>query len=162
MLDFHDPHSWVAVSFVIFVIVAWVLGRKPVSAKLDGHIDKISKAISTAETLKNEAQSLLDQYRAKQQEAASDAKKIVENARRHAEEIQRNAEQDLADTAKRREQQLQERLQRMQDAAANEIRAYAAELAVKATAELIAAHMDEQTNARLVDDSIRDMAKDAA
>ena len=35
---FHDAHVWVALSFVIFVVVAFVLGRKPVLARLDGRI----------------------------------------------------------------------------------------------------------------------------
>jgi F-type H+-transporting ATPase subunit b len=161
-MDFHDPHNWVALSFVVFVIIAWALGRKPVAAKLDSRIEKIRKDLTIAEGLRNEAQALLDEYRMKQQQASADAKAIVENARRHAGEIQRTAEADMEEAAKRREAQLQDRLKRMEENAANEIRAYAAELAVKATAELIAAHMDEKTNARLVDDSIKTLAKDAA
>jgi F-type H+-transporting ATPase subunit b len=157
-----DAHNWVAISFVIFVVLAWVLGRKQVTGKLDTRIDTIRKDIETAETLKAEAQTLLNQYLQSQREATAEAAKIVDHARTSANDILRTAEQDIAEAAKRREQQLQERLKRMEQAAIDEIRARAADLAVKATAELIAAHMDQETNNRLVDQSIKDLAKNAA
>lgn len=158
----NDAHSWVAISFVIFVVLAWALGRKQVTGKLDSRIDTIRKDIETAESLKAEAQTLLNQYLQSQREATAEASKIVEHARASANDILRAADQDLAETAKRRELQLQERLKRMEEAAVAEIRARAADLAVKATAELIAAHMDQETNNRLVDQSIKDLAKTAA
>ncbi len=158
----NDAHNWVALSFLIFCVLAWVLGRKPVTQKLDGRIAQIRQEIQTAESLRNEAQALLAQYKKQQQEAAAEAKRIVDHARHHAEDLRRAAEQGLEEAAQRRERQLEERLKRMEEAAMNEIRAYAAELAVKATAEIIAAHMDEQTNARLIDDSIRELADRAA
>lgn len=157
-----DAHSWVAISFVIFVVLAWVLGRKQVAGKLDSRIDTIRKDIETAEGLKAEAQTLLNQYLQSQREATAEASKIVEHARASASDILRAAEQDMAEASKRRELQLQERLKRMEEAAVAEIRARAADLAVKATAELIAAHMDQETNSRLVDQSIKDLAKNAA
>jgi F-type H+-transporting ATPase subunit b len=163
MMDWlQDAHNWVAISFVLFCILAWVLGRKPVAAKLDARIVQIRKDIDTAESLRAEAQSLLDQYKLKSREAETESRRIVDNARKHAEEILHAGEADLAEAAKRRELYMQERLKRLEDSAINEIRAYAADLAVKATAELIAAHMDDQTNARLIDEAIRDLAKDAA
>ena len=59
---------------------------------------------------------------------------------------------------KRREQQLEDRLRRAEETAVADIRAYAAELAVKATREIITDKMDDKTNARLVEDSVRRMA----
>jgi F-type H+-transporting ATPase subunit b len=55
----------------------------------------------------------------------------------------------------RKEVQLAERLKRMEEAAKAEIQAYAAELAVKATAEIIASHLDAATNSLLIDATIK-------
>lgn len=154
----HDTHVWYALSFLIFVIGAWKLGRKPVLEKLDRRIDEIRKEISTAESLRVEAQELLAQYQRKQREAAKEAQAILDNARKHAEQIGKQAEADLDAAIKRREQQMEDRLRRMEAAAVQEIRAYASELAVKATAEIIAKKMDEQTSDRLIEASIKQVA----
>ena len=152
-----DAHNWVALSFVIFVVVAVMLGRKPVAARLDGRIDAIRKDIASAESLKNEATALLARYRQQQHDAEAEAVRIVANARQHAEDLRVGMEADMKEAATRREQQMAERLRRVEENARAEMRAYAAELAANATAQLIAAHLDEQANARLVDATIGDL-----
>jgi F-type H+-transporting ATPase subunit b len=162
MFLLQDPRFWILVSFVIFIVAGVKLGKGAVFAMLDKRIDAIRKEIETADALRREAQDLLREYTAKQAEAAQEAAAILESARRHAEHIQQQAEENMKETVRRREEQLAERLRRMEESAIQDIRAYAAELAVKATAELIAAHMDEKTNTRLVNDSISTLARDAA
>lgn len=158
-MDFlHNSGVWVLFSFLIFAYVAWSKGRGALLGKLDARIAEIKREIDTASSLRIEAQDLLAQYQRKQRDAAKEAQTIVATAQKHAEDIKRQMEAELSETAKRREQQLQDRLRRMEEAAMADIRAYAAELAVKATAEIIAEKMDEKTNARLVDDSIKQVA----
>ena len=50
----------------------------------------------------------------------------------------------------------------MEQNAVQEIRAYAAELAVKATTEIIAKQMDKKTNENLIDQSIKNIARQLA
>ena len=105
-----------------------------------------------------EAQELLAQYQRKQKDAAKEAEEIVIKAKEHADGLVKQAKKDIKDTAQRREQQLQERLKRMEESAIQEIQAHAAALAVKATREIIADKMDDATNDKLVDDSIKELA----
>jgi F-type H+-transporting ATPase subunit b len=153
-----DLHFWVTLSFILFVLMFLKFGKGPLLAKLDAKIAEIKNEIATAESLRVEAQNLLAQYQSRQRDAAKEAQAIIDNARRHADEIRRNAEQDLKEAATRREQQLQDRLRRVEENALAEIRAYAAELAVKATREIIAEKMDDKTNARLVEQSVKQVA----
>lgn len=158
-MDFlQDTGIWVLVSFLIFAAVAWRFGKDALLGKLDDRIEEIRKEIETAESLRVEAQELVAQYQRKQRDAAKEAEVIIANAKEHAAEIQKQAEAELEETAKRREQQLQERLQRMEENAIREMRAHAAQLAVQATAEIIAEKMDKATNDRLVEDSIEQVA----
>ena len=152
---FADTGIWVLLSFVIFAVFAFRFGKDKFLAKLDGRITEIRNEIHTAETLRAEAQDLLAQYQAKQRDAAQEAKSIVAAAQNAAHEINKQAEIDLNDMMARKVAQLAERLKRMEDAAKAEIQAYAAELAVKATAEIIAGHLDATTNSRLVDATIK-------
>ena len=126
-------------------------------SKLDGRIEQVRNEITTAETLRIEAQELLAQYQRKQRDAQAEAESIIANARNHAGEIRKSAEADLNEMIDRKERQLAERLQRMEDSTKSEIRAYASELAVKATAEIIAARLDDAGNAALVEQAIKTM-----
>jgi len=155
MAFFQEATNWVLISFVIFAIGFWKFGLKLMLGKLDGRIEEIRKEIETAESLRIEAQELLAQYQRKQRDAAKEAEAIVASAQKHAAEIQKAAEAELNELIARKEAQLKDRLQRMEDVALQDIKSYAAELAVKATAEIIAKQMDEKTNARLVEQSIK-------
>lgn len=156
---FQDTNIWVLLSFLVFVYIIWRYGKGQVLGILDKRIEEIRKEIETAESLRVEAQELLAQYQRKQRDAVKEAEEIVANARMHAEEIQKQAEKGLKEVAARREQQLEERLKRMEQNAIQEIQAYAAELAVKATSEIIAKQMDKKTNENLVEQSIKNIAK---
>lgn len=151
----HDPAIWVAISFAIFAVLAFRAGKDKVLAKLDGRIAEIRKEIETAESLRIEAQELLAQYQRKQRDAAKEAESIVANAREQAAAITKDAEAELAAITARREEQLAARLARMEENAVQEIRTRAAALAVKATMEIIAREMNDNTNARLIDESIK-------
>jgi F-type H+-transporting ATPase subunit b len=153
-----DVHIWVAISFVLFAVGLVKFGRKAFLGKLDARIAEIRKEIDTAAALRQEAQDLLTLYQRKQQDAEKEAQALIDNAKHHAAEIRKQADAEREDILRRREQQVEERLRRMEAAAVQEIRAYAAELAVKATTEIIAAKMDDKTNARLVEQSVKQLA----
>ncbi|PJB70413.1 MAG: hypothetical protein CO093_08035 [Alphaproteobacteria bacterium CG_4_9_14_3_um_filter_47_13] len=156
---FQDAQIWATLSFLFFLFFMWKFGKDKLLAALDSRIENIRKEIETAESLRIEAQELLAQYQRKQRDAAKEATEIVERAKVHAAEIQKQAEQNIADIAIRREQQLQERLKRMEQNAIQEIRTYAAALAVKATTEIIARQMDRKTNENLIEQSIKHLPK---
>ena len=65
---FQDTHSWVLVSFILFVTVAFRFGKDKFLAILDGRIEAIRNDIKTAELLRIEAQELLAQYQRKQRD----------------------------------------------------------------------------------------------
>ena len=154
---FQDTNTWVLISFIIFAVVAYKLGRKSVLTALDSKIERIKYEIDTAENLRVEAQELLAQYRRKQREADSEAKKIIKTATDHAKKIQKKAEADLDESVERREKWLAQRLQRMEEDAISELKAKAAELAVEATHEILLERLDKKTHAKFVDETINSL-----
>ena len=155
----NDTLVWFSLSFIAFLVLTWKFGKTVIIELLDGRIEDIRKNIETAENLRVEAQELLAQYQRKHKDAVKDAESIIEIAKKQAAEIQKQAEEDLAESITRREKQLQERLQRMEQTAVEEVRQYAANLSIRATAELIAQHLDKKTNEMLVDDSIKEIGR---
>ena len=152
---FADSHTWVLISFLLFLAIAFRFGKNTFLSKLDNRIDSIRNEIKTAESLRIEAQELLAQYQRKQRDAAKEAEDIIAAAKSAAAIIRSEAEKDLQDLLVRKEAQLGERLKRMEDSAKTEIQSYAAELAVKATTEIIQSKLDQAANDRLIDASIQ-------
>lgn len=156
MMDLlHDTGIWLLASFVIFCFVLWQKGKSAIAKLLDARIQDIRQEIETAESLRVESQELLAQYQRKHRDAVQDAEKIIADAKSHAKRIREKADQDLTDLIGRREEQLQVRLKRMEDEAVSEIKAYAADLAVKAAKEIVAEGMKKKEANDLIDDSIR-------
>ena len=153
-----DAQIWVLSSFLIFCFIIWKFAKDKVLGLLDKRIEDIRKEIETAESLRVEAQELLAQYQRKQRDAASEARVIIATAEKHAAQILADSETELAEIALRREQQLAARLKRMEQNAIQEIHAYAADLAIKATSEIITRQMDKKTNENLIQNSIKTIA----
>lgn len=151
----HDPTLWLVFSFGIFVVLSFVFGRRSVLSMLDARIEKIRSDIAAAETLRGEAETLLTQYKSDLQNASVEADRIIARAKQQAEEIKAKAEQDFTETMKRREDMLKTRIEHMEQSAVEDIRRYAAELAVSATSEIIAQKLSQQSASNLTDESIR-------
>ena len=81
-----QPETWVAVAFILFVILMIYLKVPAMVAKmLDERSAKIAAELSEARKLRLEAQALLDSYKTKRAEAETDAANIVTQAKREAE-----------------------------------------------------------------------------
>lgn len=156
---FEDATIWVLVSFGLFVALAFAFGRRMVIQMLDDKILAIRTQIANAEALREEAQKLLLEYETKQKSATAEAQSMLETAKRQAEDMHKRAEQEIADTMQRREAMLKDRIQRMEDSAMEDIRRYAAELAVSATTEIITQNLGQAEASKLADQSIRKVAE---
>lgn len=155
----HDPTLWLVFSFVAFMVLAFVFGRKSVLDILDAKIEKIRHDISAAEKLQIEAEALLADYKSNLQNASVEADRIIAKAKQQAADIRVQAEKDFADTMTRREAMLKTRVEQMERTAVEDIRRYAAELAVSATTEIIAQKLSEQKASALTDESIRHISE---
>ncbi len=155
----HDTGLWVAISFVVFLLIAFKLGRKSVIGGLDSKIAEIRKEIETAESLRVEAQELLAQYQRKQRDAEKEAAEILERAQEHAAQITKQAEADLDETMARREAQLKDRIKRIEQNAMGEMKAHAAQLALQATRTVIEQDLDQKTGDDLLSASMETVSK---
>lgn len=153
----HDTNAWLAASFIIFCIVLWKMGKNKIIQALDARIANIKNEIETAQNLRDEAEALLEQYKAKKEAAEKEAAHILEEAKKSAYNIKNSAERELKESLKRKEKQLEDRIKRIQQEAMNEIQAYAADLAIKTTREIIAENLDAKANEKLIDAAIADI-----
>lgn len=155
----HSTNLWVGISFLVFVFAVIKFAGKGIVGALDKKIEQIKVEIDTAERLKKEAQDLLAEFQTKQRDAEKAAAEIIEKAKASALAVQKAAEADLAETMERREAQLTDRLKRIEEKAIADIQNHAAELAIKATGEIVEKTLDDKANTKLVDQAIASVAK---
>lgn len=154
-----DAAIWVAISFAIFAVLAFKLGRKSVTGALDSKIQEIKDEIENAERIRVEAQELLAQYQRKQQDAEKEAKEMVKNAKAQAKTIKKTMQSELDEIMARREAQLAERMKRLEENAVAKIQNEAADIAVEATTEMIMQALDDKTQKTLTDNSVNVISK---
>ena len=155
----HDTNFWVALSFVLFAVIAVKAGYGKMIAGLDQKIKAISDELEEAENLRVEAQELLAQYRRKHRDAMNEAEEIIQHAKTHAQNLKIQAVNDLKDVMERREKQLQDRLDRIEASAAQEIKAYAAELSIDTAKDLLYSNLDKKSDSKLIDQAVADLPK---
>ena len=151
---FHDPEFWVLVAAVIFVVA---VGRKVgpmITGGLDARAARIRGELDEARHLREEAERLVAEYRAKQQEGAADAEAIVAHAKAEAERIAAQSARDLEQALERRQRLAEERIAQAEAKALDEVRAAAIDVAIAAARDVIAAQINEQRGAALLDAAI--------
>lgn len=153
-LFLHDPVVWLVISFTIFVVAAFIFGRKSATDVLDLEISKIRTQIAAAEKLKSEAEILVAHYQSNLKNAQIEADKIISGAKIQANDILVQSDAQLQESMERREAMLKNRIEQMERTAIDDIRRYAAELAVSATTQIITQTLNQQSIESLADKSI--------
>ena len=156
---YQAPEFWVMVAFVILIAGVGRAVFRMATEALDKRGRTINDQIEEAVRLREEAQDLLASYERKQRDAAEEAERIVERARAEAERLSAQAAVDLEAALKRRERQAMDRIAQAEAAALDEIRALAVDVALDATAKLLADKMTASKSDAMIDNAIKDLPK---
>jgi len=153
-----DESMWVALGFVLFIVLVWKKAGAALAETLDTRSAKIKSELDEARKLHEEAKSELDSLKGLKRDAEKEAKTIVANAKAAANRIRETAAQKAVETVARREAQAAVKIQASEAALVNELRAQAASLAVDAARELVAEKMDEDASLKLIETSVKQIA----
>jgi F-type H+-transporting ATPase subunit b len=158
MTLFANPEFWVAVGLAIVVAIFLNMRVPAILAKmLDARASTISKDLDEAKRLREEAAALLAGYVQKVAQADSEAAAILAEARAEAERFAKDTRTQLRAQIDRRAQMAKDRIEQAEAAALVEIRNLTADTAAAAAEKLIAARVDENRDAGLVAESIKEL-----
>lgn len=135
---FFDPETWVAIAFVILMVVFGYLGvfKKAMTA-LDHRADRIKAELDHATRLKQEAAKVLADYKARTASAEREAADIIANAKSEAERIATEAKAKVEDFVARRTKTAEGKIALAEAQAVADVRAAAAEAAVQAASTIL-------------------------
>src|SRR5579871_2980343 len=133
-----EPETWVAVAFIILMIVfAWLGIHRTVLAALDHRAERIKAELDDARKLKDEAAKVLADYKARRASAEKEAADIVANARAEAERIAADAKVKMEDFVARRTKTAESKIAMAEAQALADVRAAAADAAVQAASTIL-------------------------
>lgn len=154
-----DPKFWVAVSFVLFVLL---VGRRlwaALTEALDARAERVRTELAEAARLRNEAEAMLRQAESDRAAALREAEAMVVGARAEAERVGAAAAAEAEAAAKRRERMAMDRIGAAEAGALAEVRTAAAEIATAAARTVIAERLDAQADAALIDRAVSDLPR---
>ena len=156
---FHDPQFWVALAFVLFVILVYKPVGKILISTLDGRSAKIQRELDEALRLKDEAQALLTSYQRKQKEATEEAQKIIKNAESEAKRIIVEAEQNLEENLNKKIQIAMQKISTYEHAVMQEVRTNSIDVAMGTVRSLVKEKLNKEISEQLVTRAIGEMNK---
>jgi F-type H+-transporting ATPase subunit b len=155
-----NPGGWVALAvLVVFVLLIWKKVPAAIGRALDSKIALIRDQLAEAESLRKEAEALKAEYEAKAASVDKDREALLERAKHEATEIVAKAKTDAEALIERRTRMAEDKIAAEERAAVEQLRSAAADAATKAAAKIIADRHDAATDAKLVDQAIKEIAR---
>ena len=155
---FFDPETWVAIAFVILMVVFGYLGVfKTAMTALDHRAARIKAELDDAQRLKQEAAKVLADYKARTASAEREAADIIANARSEAERIATEAKAKVEDFVARRTKTAESKIALAEAQALADVRAAAAEAAVQAASTILSQSVKGQVADDLLAKSISEV-----
>lgn len=153
-----NAEIWVMVSFFIFLGILGYLGvHKAMGKALDDRAERIKKELDDAKRLRDDAQALLAEYQKKAREAETEAKSIIDQARRDAANMADEARKSLEDTLARRTRLAEEKIARAEAQALADVKSSAVDAAVKAAEKIVQKRASGDAGNSLIDQSIKSL-----
>lgn len=144
---------------LLAVIAIFLYQRVPafIANALDRRAQAIAKELESVKRLREEAETVLLNYRERAQSAGNEAATILSETRAETARFTEEARAQMQAQIERRARQAQERIAQAEANAMTEIRAVAADTAVAAARKLIATRLGEQKAAALITESINEL-----
>jgi F-type H+-transporting ATPase subunit b len=135
---FLEPETWVAIAFVILMVLFAYLGiHRTVLKALDHRGERIKAELDDARRLKEEAAKLLAEYKARGASAEREAQDIIAAAKAEAERIAAEAKTKMEDFVTRRTKTAESKIALAEAQALADVRAAAANAAVTAASSIL-------------------------
>ena len=135
---FYEPETWVAIAFVILLVVFGYLGvHRTLLTALDHRAERIKAELEDARRLKDEANKLLGEYKARRASAEREAQDIISSAKAEAERIAAEAKTKMEDFVARRTKTAESKIALAEAQALADVRSAAADAAVQAAATVL-------------------------
>ena len=139
-----DATFWVAISFIIFVgLIFYFKIPHKVKITLEENIRAIKSQISEAETLKEEAKSILSEHEKKISGSTSEIKSMIDKANNEVEAQILKTNSEFHQMIENRKKNTDERIQQMKEQAYSDVKNASVKIAVESVKTLLKNSLDK-------------------
>jgi F-type H+-transporting ATPase subunit b len=156
---FGNPETWVAVAFVLFVVLLGKILWTKVTEMLDKRSAAIAESLADAERLRSEAIAAKTAAEQTLAQATAEAEGIIAQAREEVGRMQARAGTNLQNAIALREQQALDRIAQSEAAASKQVRDTAVDVALGATRALLREQVGAGKAQALVDEAIAELPR---
>jgi F-type H+-transporting ATPase subunit b len=153
---------WLLVALIILIAAVYKPLTRTIFGALDGHSAKVRAELEEARRLREEAQSLLASHQRQLVSGGDQARAIVEHARLETERQVERHQVELEASLGRRTENAMARIAQEEARALQEVRSYAATLAVRTTERLLRERLDSRQAQTLLDGAIEEVGRKLA
>jgi F-type H+-transporting ATPase subunit b len=133
-------------------------GLPQIKSTMNARTERIRSDLQAAEDQKNEAETLLAEYRAQLNDARAEAGRVIEEARQAADQLRRDQEASLQTELAELRQRAVADIDAAKVQAMADLRSDVAQLAIGAAETIVGTSLDTATQSRLVDEYIDEIA----
>ena len=145
---------WTIITFILLLLVLRSVAWKPLLAMLDEREGRIRDSLNQAEKARQEAQNAAEENRRAMEHAQAEARQAIAAGREAAERAAQEVRERAADEARQMLQQARRTIRQEKEQAIQELRSYAAGLAIEAAGKVLDENLDNARNRKLVDEFI--------
>ena len=148
-----DETAWVAIAFILFIVLVWKKGKKAVLSLLDERSSLIEKELNEAKSLKEEALEELRLALQNQKNVSDEAENIIKDAKITANKIQEEANLKSIEMIKRKEEQAKQKILSLEAEYIKKIREVTSRIVIESSKTYIKEKLDNKENVNLISKS---------
>ena len=150
---YFDETAWVAVAFLIFIVLVWKKASKAITEILDSRALLIKNELKEAKSLKEEALEELRKSLQTQKNISDEADKIIKDAQNAAKKIQDDTNIKCSEIIQRREEQAKQKIMALETEAVNNIKKVTGSIIVESSKIFIQSNLDKKENDSIITNS---------
>lgn len=154
----NDATIWVAISFILFILLVIKPLLRSSNQMLSQKSKLIESKINDAKAIRDESKKVLENFKKEKLINDKKIKDMIENAKKEALDIQNKMKKSLSDTIKNKEKTCEERINQIKQKIEKEISKEILITASKVTKERILKDLSEKKDEELIKKSIKNVA----
>ena len=148
-----DETAWVAIAFVIFIILVWKKSSSAITAILDKRSLLIESELNEAKSLKEEALEELRKSLQNQKNISEESENIIKESKETAKKIHEEALLKSSQIVKRRENQALQKIAALETEAIKNIKKITGSIVIDSTKVFLESNLDKKENIKLISKS---------
>ena len=150
---------WTIIIFILLLLILKKFAWKPLLSSLSNRENMIKESVDKAESLRQEAEKLLDENKKLLEQADAESRKRIQEGKEYGEKLKNDIIGKANEATKKMLDQAKSEIEREKLSALNELKEEVASLAIKAAGMIIDENLDDAKQKKIIDGLITKIPK---